>query len=238
MQGCKKGQMNPLWNKKNWNFYKKASLIAVIGAGCAALFIFCYRMAFSASNERVTISVSPIGQARSLATNQGEKSIVSISYEQFSNPQNIFHKAKTLEEEPSGHKKFLIGNIFFTDPKGNKDFICDTFPSVQLVFEAEGLAVEGERVLMNLISACRTSTEHEYIGPFTIPSQQILQSPIDKDYFEYQDGEISFANIFLKWPRNWVLMEAHFKQVNSNKMFKVIKDFPKTDEPDFFIISL
>lgn len=229
--------MVSLLKKIQFNNHKKIYTFLATGLGFILLFFFCYKLAFNTSNRYVSVSVAPKGLSRSLATNRGEKEVVSISYSEFSEPQTVFNKAKVIPAKSSEEMEFLIGNILFTDSKGNKNFVCQNFSEAHLIFEADGIFIEGEKVIMKLVSTCDTYKEHKFIGPFSIPSQLILQSAISQEYFEHKGDEIYFSNVSLQWPRDWILMEINFKNPDSNESLRVIKKFSKK-ENQFFTISL
>ena len=206
----------------------------------AAAFAIGYQMAFTASTDRVSVSLYPTGNSRNLAsTNEGEKEIVSINYDQFKDPQSVFNKAKVLEgESKEGEVSFLIGNILFQDSQGNKDPICQSLPLLELVFEADGLMVEGHPVIMKMKTPCKTYSEHHFIGPFHIPSHLILNSPVQTKEIEYKGSSFQFSNVFFKWPKDWLLVNAVFKNEDSGESFKADKTFSKETTAPPFILSL
>lgn len=102
-----------------------------------------------------------------------------------------------------------IGHFAFVNGSGEKTLGCREFNRVVLVFEAEGMVVNGERPKMEVEGGCEFSDDLTRINPLYIPVARILgEKPADGE-FQFRDGKevvIRFANLSDEWPRKWVLV--------------------------------
>ena len=216
------------------SYLKNKKLFLIIGGGVLLSFIVGYQIAFHSWDRQVSISLDPLGgDTRGLASEEDLKKVVTVPSEEYSDKQNLFKKAKMIKGPMDGSLPFVVGNLLFTDSKGNSDFVCKNFSKVKLLFEAYGLIIEGERVVMTLTADCKTHTDHQYIGPFSLPVQKIINSPITKS--EFHEEGLKFENVALRWPQSWVLLEAHFTR-ETGFSFSVISKIPESEE-DIFVIQ-
>ena len=200
-------------------------------------YIIGYQVGFKSWDKQISISLDPALSVRGLAsTEDAGRDIATVSREEYSNPQNLFDKARVLEDSPPDNVLFVVGNLLHTDEKGNTSFVCKNFSQVQFWFEALGLAIRGEKVIMTVNADCTANEDHQYIGPFTIPAKKILESPIAEDTFNEDNSRIQFENVSLSWPQSWVLIKADFKKTGSSD-FSVISKMPETED-DIFVIEL
>ena len=193
-----------------------------------------YQITYYSKEQKVAISVHASHPARGLASNQGKREIIRISNPEYSHSQNIFHKAQIMENEDV--IQFVLGNMIFQDEKGNKSFVCQSFSEVDFLFEAEGLFIHGEPITMHITARCKSHSDRQWIGPFLIPAQEILDTPITQTTFESHQQTINFHNVSLFWPQTWILREVQFKN-NNIPPLRVIADIPKTEDESFFTIQ-
>lgn len=198
-------------------------------------YLIGYQMAYRSGDQKVAISVHAGNPSRGLATNQGKRDIATVSSPEYSNLQNVFQKAQIITRGDT--LQFVLGNIISQDEKGNKAFICQSFSEVDFLFEAEGLFIEGEKVIMQMTANCMEHSDHKWLGLFSIPSQEILNAPITRTQFESDTYKIKFSNVSLAWPKSWILREVYFKNSNTPPL-RVIADLPQTEEDHFFSIQL
>ncbi len=214
-------------------------LLILLGFVFLSVFFYVigYQVGFQSWGKQISISLDPALSVRGLAsTKDASRDIATLSYAEYANPQNLFDKAKILESDQSDEVSFMVGNLLHTDEKGNTSLMCNNFSQVQLLFEAYGVSVEGEKVIMKVNTDCTSYSDHQYIGPFTIPAKKILESPITENTFNENNNHIQFENVSLSWPQSWMLIKADFKKEGASD-FSVISKVPETED-DVFVIEL
>ena len=191
------------------------------------IFIFFYNQAGQRAGKSISIALHPGGKHRGLAAYEsGQKTLVP--YPQFLNLQNLFNKAKIIKNESQASIQFVVGNILVSDENGNKIFACQQFSNINLLFEADGLFIEGEKVLMEVEQNCLTHSDHQFIGPFSLPVEKILHSPSgSENIFKEDKMRIEFSNVSGSWPKRWTLVFAQFKNLDQSKTLDIIKEFSK-----------
>lgn len=200
-------------------------------------YVIGYQVGFRSWGKQISISLDPTVSVRGLASNEDtDREIATVSYAEYSNPQNLFDKAKVLESEHPEDILFVVGNLLHTDEQGNTSFVCKNFSEVQLLFEAFGVAVEGEKIIMKVNADCTANADHQYIGPFTLPAKKILEAAITKNRFNENNSKIQFENVSLSWPQSWILIKADFKKAGTSD-FSVVTELPETED-DIFVIEL
>ncbi|MDE0151363.1 MAG: hypothetical protein OXK80_02545 [Bdellovibrionales bacterium] len=221
----------------NRKIYKPLLVIFGFVLFSIASYVIGYQVGFKSWGKQISISLDPALSVRGLAsTESAARSIATVSNEEYTNPQNLFDKAQILENTQSDSILFVIGNLLHTDEQGNTSFVCKNFSQVQLWFEALGLAIKGEKVIMTINTDCTENKDHQYIGPFSIPAKKILESSIVESTFSENNSEIQFENVSLSWPKSWVLIKADFKKAGTSD-FSVVTETPETED-DIFVIEL
>lgn len=107
-----------------------------------------------------------------------------------------------------GRVGLALGHFAFVNGNGEKTLGCREYGKVTLVFEAEGIVVNGERPSMEVEGACEFSDDLAKVNPLYIPVARILgEKPADGE-FQFRDGKeitVRFGNLSDEWPRKWVL---------------------------------
>lgn len=222
------------FNKKNYK-----PLLITLGFVLFSIgsYIVGYQVGFKSWDKQISISLDPALSVRGLASAESaDRNIATVSRTEYADPQNLFNKAQVLEHNQSDNILFVVGNLLHTNETGNTSFVCKNFSQVQFWFEALGIAMDGEKVIMKLNADCTAHEDHQYIGPFSIPAKTILESSIDKNSFSENNSDIHFENVSLSWPQSWVLIKADFKKAGASD-FSVVTKTPETED-DLFIIEL
>ena len=96
---------------------------------------------------------------------------------------------------------------------GFSSALCKTYPSIEVEFAAEGIAVAGEAPLMKIKAPCEEAQDPTEIAALILPIDKILnQKPRNAEYsFDGYNAVISFMNSADEWPRQWVLKRVEFK---------------------------
>lgn len=102
-----------------------------------------------------------------------------------------------------------LGSFLMKNSEGNKIFVCEEFPTIDLIFAAEGIAHSGEVPQMVVRGPCLSSTDQKYIEAFPIPFKKILTAPPGQAEFKFtlpdsrEQIAIYFKNVVDSWPTDW-----------------------------------
>ena len=110
-----------------------------------------------------------------------------------------------------------LGNFVLLNDQNQKDFVCGLYNHVTLSFEAEGVAVSGEKPTLIIDAPCTVGGDINNLAPIKIPYQQIkAQNPQSHDMSMEQDGggliHIQSDNNSDSWPNQWSLTEINLTQ--------------------------
>lgn len=101
-----------------------------------------------------------------------------------------------------------LGHFAFSTGAGEKVLGCRAYKKITFEFEAEGVAVNGEKPTMKVEGQCQYSSDLTKINPIWIPVARIFgERPGDDGFDEYErPAQINFKNVADYWPRQWVLI--------------------------------
>lgn len=102
-----------------------------------------------------------------------------------------------------------LGLFLTKNESGNKVFVCDEYPLIDLIFAAEGVAFSGDIPQMVVRGPCQVSADQRHIEALPIPFSKILASPLSQ--YEFQSEipgsrekvQIYFRNAAEFWPLEW-----------------------------------
>jgi hypothetical protein len=118
-----------------------------------------------------------------------------------------------------------LGHFVVSDRTGKKSFACTQYDKIQLTFEADGFAVNGERPHLEIMGDCVISQDINEIEPMWVPVAKILsEKPADGElaYHEGHKVNLKFVNVIDVWPKKWVLQSARiFSSNDRNQEFRV-----------------
>ena len=123
-----------------------------------------------------------------------------------------------------------LGHFAFTLNSGEKVLGCRAYKKITFEFEAEGVAVNGEKPTMKLEGQCQYSADLTKINPVWIPVARIFgERPGDDGFDEYErPAQVNFKNVADHWPRQWVLIgltvqgEMGQVQVDKDEVKKIL----------------
>lgn len=120
--------------------------------------------------------------------------------------QRLISGAKILHEKQD--LGLQLGHFVVKGSSGEKEFACQKYGQLILFFEAEGMAVNGERPKMEVEGACEISKDINSMSPLWIPTAKILGEPVADGEFDFRDErvvKIRFSNVSDEWPKSWQL---------------------------------
>lgn len=102
-----------------------------------------------------------------------------------------------------------LGLFLMKAPSGSKVFVCDRYPTLDLIFSADGMAISGEIPKMVVRLPCTISDDQNHIAAFPIPFARIFASSPEQYEFTTtttgarEGGKIFFMNVAGFWPQQW-----------------------------------
>lgn len=119
----------------------------------------------------------------------------------------------SLEVNKSSDKNTIVievGNFVLRNEQGDKDFACGYYDQVSLTFEAEGMAIDGERPKLTVQRSCEVGVNINQMVPIRIPLDKLLvEKPGETEFKFYDEGlpiSIGLKHSPGTWPRNWTLV--------------------------------
>lgn len=112
-----------------------------------------------------------------------------------------------LQEDELGIE---LGHFVTRGETGRSQLACDFYDRVTLRFEAEGIAENGVKPIMEIDGPCRPDQDITQIAPIWVPVAKILnEKPADMDLSYDADGvAFRFAKMGSEWPLRWSLQSV------------------------------
>lgn len=159
--------------------------------------------------------------------NTEDKDLSEASAEEFQKAfkYQLLKDARVIESE--GKSAVQVGLFLIKNSAGNKVFVCEEFPTVDLIFAAEGVAFSGEIPHMILRGPCLVGPDQSHMELFPIPWQKILSRPLQQFQFSSslpnsrEELKIYFRNVVEFWPQDWVLVGIKLYGRNPEKTLAV-----------------
>ncbi|MEK6774389.1 MAG: hypothetical protein AABY64_10635 [Bdellovibrionota bacterium] len=117
----------------------------------------------------------------------------------------LFEHAKWISDENT--HGLILGNVKFKDAKDKTVTLCEAYPTIELTFQAEGVAVAGETPKIILRTPCSSEVDSPFLNTITLPWKRIKSlKPNEKNY---KEGSITlfFRSLDEFWPLEWSLFE-------------------------------
>lgn len=113
-----------------------------------------------------------------------------------------------------------LGHFALAKLTGEKILACQEFARVTLRFEADGIAVSGERPVMEVEGACEFSADMTKINPVLIPVDKVLAEKPGDGEIQYREGKgvtLRFHGVPEEWPTRWLLTSVRLSNPNEQK---------------------
>ncbi|KHD87398.1 MAG: hypothetical protein OM95_14495 [Bdellovibrio sp. ArHS] len=124
-------------------------------------------------------------------------------------------KEASVLKTPQG-PAMRLGLFLMKNAAGGKVFACEQYPTIDLLFAAEGIAFSGEIPQMILRVPCTVATDQRHIDTLPIPFSKILKSPVTQYEFTTQaensreQGKVYFRHVVEFWPTEWTWTGVKF----------------------------
>ena len=134
-----------------------------------------------------------------------------------------FLDAVTVEETKE-ETSLILPHFLVLNDSGESILACEQYESIYINFEALGVSFHGHAPQMKLRVECETNTQQPLqLGPFFIPREQILQSPMNQELFQSDSATVFMHHNYISWPRTWMLKWIRLVDENK-KEFAVVLD--------------
>lgn len=115
-----------------------------------------------------------------------------------------------------------LGHFVVKGTSGKKEFACQSFDYIELVFMAQGIAESGQSPRMFIKGECRMGKDISRMAPIWIPMAEVMSQAPSSDVIQYHDRRLTlwFENIGSIWPQNWTLESARLfgEGINTHEM--------------------
>ncbi len=119
----------------------------------------------------------------------------------------LLREAKILESED--RFGISLGSFLSKNELGEKTLVCQNYDKISLLFEAQGIAVDGKKPILEVDANCEISKEDfKQLKTIWIPFRKIQGENLNiSEVSYYEEGLVTykFADIFMEWPREWKL---------------------------------
>jgi hypothetical protein len=156
-----------------------------------------------------------VGEARTPAAVQKNLDLSSLRGAdlRIASRNRLLSEARLLADKDNKNLVGIqLGHFITASNDGIKQFACQSYQRVRLVFEADGVATDGEVPQMTIEGPCQMSEDVNYMSPLWIPQAQLLsQRPHDFE-IEYEENDMrtnfAFNRMGSEWPSTWILQSA------------------------------
>lgn len=197
---------------------KKLILILILVALPVALFFLDKKL----SSKR---HVATDGSASETAAE--DKDLSNASPEEFKKAFKYQVLKDASAVETSAGPGVRLGLFLMKNQSGSKVFVCDEYPTVDLIFSAEGVAFSGEIPQMVVRAPCLVSSDQEHIEALPVPFSQIVKSPLSQYEFTVdfpgsrEQGKIFFRHVVEFWPTEWTWTGVKFYGKNPEDVLSI-----------------
>lgn len=130
-------------------------------------------------------------------------------------------------EQDSENTGIAFGSFYILGSNKQKNFVCTKFFSIELIFEAEGIAVSGAIPQMIVQGPCLTSADTTSIEALPIFYKKILSSAVSQKSFQEslkdsnETVSIQFKDVVEQWPLDWNLVSVKLSTSETDEILAV-----------------
>ena len=223
-----------LLKKMKNKFLSKVFFFAISSLFFSLGFLFSLRT----WDGKIFVSLNK-SQSRGIANVNSVIDIVSLSPDSLKlrSQEVLFQKTKISRSE--GGISFQLGSFLIPNKqKEGYGLICDSYSLVELSFVSSGTSLSGHKGRL-LVQAPCVNNDEDFIGPFLIPAQKILDHP-DMDFFSNEETQtfIRFYETSVRLMKTWHLSTVRFFNSKEEYGFLVEWKLDKNNQNNFFQIQL
>lgn len=193
-------------NFSQWGSAISLFLFSFVVGGFVAINPFDFNFGFGSS------------QIRNPASLQGKYDLTHLQGEDLIQASKVRVLEGLKVKQKAGSFEIQLGHFIFKNQNEEVKKACDEFSQVELIWQAEGMAVSGEAPQMRMTAACQTSGSLSLLGPLYLPLQKMMESPAQDSVVqlsEYQNQAIELRGLSGEWPGLWVLRVVSLSGENS-----------------------
>jgi hypothetical protein len=146
------------------------------------------------------------------ADSSREKDLSKLDAEEFARAfkYSLINPVSVVTE--SGQMGVQLGNFYIKGTDQQKIFVCSKYNFIELIFQAEGIAVSGEIPRMVVRGPCANAQDLNFIQALPIPYKKILATPVSQNQFRLpiadsnDSVQITFHYVVEQWPTDWNLV--------------------------------
>lgn len=176
------------------------------------LFTICLSLGIgyvqSSWNSEIYVTSEQMGFIRDVATEQKSSDTFRLhqKFGEITSPMRMLRGLKIINN--TDFIEIKVGHFIVKEKFGSKQFACQKYDRVLLVFEADGFAQSGERPRLEIEADCEASEDLNYIKSINFPVAKILAEPAAEGEFDFKEPNpvtVRVANIADEWPMYWTL---------------------------------
>lgn len=189
--------------KKNLSqiFYRRFLLLLLVVGVPVSFYLF--------KPQRPQRSTASETEAVPYDSTSTESDLSEVSPEDFQKAFKYQILKAVIKDETPNFTSLRLGLFYLKNEQGKKVSVCEEYPTMDVVFAAEGIAVSGEIPKMIVRGPCYPTPNGKHIGGLPIPWAMILKSPVSqRDFTTSLPGRTDNVRIFIlnvveSWPTEW-----------------------------------
>lgn len=157
-----------------------------------------------------------LGEKRFVANDPENSSGAQADYDLSESGPAEFQKAFKYQmlkhaslEQTSAGPGITLGLFLLKDRDGKTVNVCEKYPTIDFIFQAEGIAFSGEIPTLIVRGPCLVGSDQKTLEALPIPFSKILKSPLSQYEFNVEiPGYTQTAKVFARnaiefWPKEW-----------------------------------
>ena len=206
-------------------FIKKRNFYLRVLGGAFFLLVFWagFKVAQHSLGGRVYVSLNTQSPSRGLASLNKEGGALS-SGEHLPEKRHEALVKSSSSAKKDGGVEFYLGSFLVRSPQGDVVPVCSLYKTLDLEFMAVDVSVHGHVPKLVMKTQCHRG-EKGRLGPFLIPTEKILSTPLNQPLFRTQRSTLLFSHVSIVWPLQWVMVQARFLN-HQNQVPELTVAFP------------
>ncbi len=115
--------------------------------------------------------------------------------------------------------RLILGNAKFKSSREKTSTLCEVYSMIELVFQAEGIAIAGDAPKLIVRTSCKAQPGSEFLDPIRIPWKKIKALPTGTKTFRDTEVTLIFRSLDDFWPLEWSLFELRLYPPDGSASF-------------------